>query len=222
MSLLGLFKLRLFTSLSAASAAPAACRRLQLQFIEESLENTGSQFAKLSRLQELYIQGDVSTLFCSDSPFSLPAEIGQLRTLQRLVLLNLPIDFPQWIINLTNLRSLTVRGIDLLNIPLWIHELKSLRVLEVANCGLATLPVSLRQMSNLQELWLTDTPLLQLTPDQLPPGLKHLNLTGSACCTRLKLAEIQAALSNTVVSPDPNHPGFRTKADLEQLLKRGE
>ena len=217
MSLFALFKPRLFTSLSAASIAPASCRRLHL-FVGDSLEHTGAQFLQLSRLQELYIQGDTSKLF-SCALFGLPAEIGQLRTLQKLSFLNLPIDFPEWIINLKNLRYLMVRGTDLTSIPPWISELKHLHTLLVEVCDITTLPDTMRHMNHLQGLGLCDTHLLQVNPEQLPQSLKWLHFAGSACCTKQKLTEIQAALKSTKVSPDPNHPGFRTKADLERLFK---
>ena len=199
MGLLGLFKPRFFTSLPA----PSDCRRLRLQFVEESLEHAGPQFAKLSQLQELYIQGDVSNLFLPDSQFSLPPEIGQLRTLQRLVLLNLPIDFPQWIVNLTNLRYLSVRGTDLTSIPSWISELKQLHTLRVENCDLAKLPSTLREMNNLRELGLVDTRMLDFSHEQIPQGLKLLDLVGLACMTLPKLTQIQVSLKGVRVQPRP-------------------
>lgn len=216
MGLFGLFKPRLFTALPAALVAPASCRRLHL-LVGDSLEQAGSQFLQLSRLQELYIQGDNSKL-SSGALFGLPAEIGQLHTLQKLSFLNLPIDFPEWIVNLKNLRYLMVRGTDLTNIPPWISELKQLHTLLIEVCDITTLPDTMRHMNHLQGLGLCDTHLLYVTPEQLPQRLKWLHFAGSACCTRQKLAEIQEALKDTKVSPDPNHAGFRTKADLEQLF----
>lgn len=217
MGLFGLFKPRLFTSLPAALVAPASCRRLHL-FVGDSLEHTGTQFLQLSRLQELYIQGDNSKLF-SCARFSLPSEIGQLHTLQKLSFLNLPIDFPEWIVKLKNLRYLMVRGTDVTCIPPWISELKYLHTLLVEGCGITTLPATMQYMNHLQGLGLCDTYLLHVSPEQLPQKLKWLRFAGSACCTKQKLTEIQAALKSTKVSPDPTHPGFRTKADLEQLFK---
>lgn len=214
MGLFGLFKPRLFTSLAAALVAPTACRRLHL-YVENSLEHAGSQFLQLSRLQELSIQGDTSKLF-SGARFSLPSEIGQLHMLQKLSFLNLPIDFPEWISNLKNLRYLMVRGTDITSIPPWISELKYLHTLLVEVCDITTLPDTMRYMNHLQELGLCDTHLLQVSPEQLPQKLKWLHFAGSACCTRQKLVEIQAALKDTKVSPDPKHPGFRTRAELEQ------
>nr|GFA62925.1 hypothetical protein [Tanacetum cinerariifolium] len=56
-------------------------------------------------LRELILMGD-SRIYDSTT-FSLPVEIGQLRTLKRLTFLNLPIDFPAWIVDLPRLRTLT-------------------------------------------------------------------------------------------------------------------
>lgn len=208
MGLFGLFKPRAFSSLANALAAPARCQRLYL-FAGESLEHTGTQWLSLSRLQELHIQGDTSKIFHSGFQFGLPSEIGRLQTLQRLVLLNLPIDFPEWIANLTNLRYLMVRGTDLTSIPTRISELKQLHTLRVENCDLATLPATLPQMSSLRELGLVDTRLLDFSPAHIPPSLKYLDLIGSACMTQPKLAQLQAALKDTRVHPFPDQNYLR-------------
>jgi Leucine-rich repeat (LRR) protein len=202
---MGLFTRR-YTSLPQQLAWPSLCRRLSIYSVDHRLQEWGSQLLQLSHLQDLHLQGDSSIY---DSPnFILPADIGQLRTLKSLVLLNLPIDFPEWIVDLPNLHSLTVRGTNLTTIPPWIDQMSRLRTLRVENCNLAHLPQTLRQMSNLRELGLCDTKLRDFSPAQFPPHLKQINFAGTGCYRRSDLSRLQKALKSTKIHPDPNSPGW--------------
>jgi Leucine-rich repeat (LRR) protein len=134
--------------------------------VDHRLQEWGSQFLQLSHLQFLHLQG--SSSIYDSTTFSLPVEIGQLRTLKRLTLLNLPINFPAWIADLPNLRYLMVRGTNLMTIPPWIQHLSRLRILAVENCNLTVLPETLRRMHHLRELWLADTRIHDFSPAQFP------------------------------------------------------
>ena len=83
-------------------------RRLSVLWIDESVLQWGPELRRLRYLRKLHLQGDLS--LCDSKDFSLPTEIGELHTLRTLTLLNLPISFPEWIAQLTNLRYLYGAG----------------------------------------------------------------------------------------------------------------
>jgi leucine-rich repeat protein SHOC2 len=197
---MGLFT-RHYTSLPQQLTWPSLCRSLSVNAVDERLQTWGKQLLQLSHLQSLYLQGDYR-IYDSTS-FTLPTEIGQLQTLKRLVLLNLPIDFPPWIANLPNLRYLMVRGTNLTTIPPWIPQLSQLRILAVENCNLTVLPETLRRMPQLRELWLADTRLRDLSPVQFPPNLRFLSFAGSGCYQHSDLSHLQQALERTRIIPKP-------------------
>jgi hypothetical protein len=200
---MGLFT-RQYASLPQQLTWPSLCRSFSVSAVDDRLQEWGKQLLQLSHLQSLHLQGDCR-IYDSTS-FALPPEIGQLRTLKRLVLLNLPIDFPEWIVNLPKLRYLMVRGTNLTVIPPWIHQMRQLRILAVENCKLASLPESLRRMHGLQELWLADTQLRELRPEQFPQHLRVLSLAGTGCYPREALTDLRQAFQHTTVYPYPEPP----------------
>ena len=98
---MGLFT-RQYTALPQTLPWPSLCRRLVVYSVDHRVQEWGPRFLHLTHLQDLSLHGSY-TIYDSTT-FSLPVEIGQLRTLKRLTLLNLPIDFPTWIANLPNLQ----------------------------------------------------------------------------------------------------------------------
>ena len=207
---MGLFT-RHYRSLPPRLTWPSLCRRLWIYPVDAHLQGWGPQFLQLTNLQRLELQGDGYLFDRTD--FTLPAEIGQLRTLKCLVLLNLPIEFPEWIADLPNLRYLVVRGTNLTTIPPWIDRLHSLHTLRIENCDLAVLPETLREMTNLRELGLSDTRLTDFSPAHFPPQLRTLNFAGTGCWRRSDLSQLQQALPRTKVHPDPNYPGWHGNAE---------
>lgn len=202
---------RQYTSLPHTLLWPSLCRQLVVFSVDHRIQDWGSKFLQLTHLKELILMGD-SRIYDSTT-FSLPVEIGQLRTLKRLTLLNLPIDFPAWIADLPRLRALTVRGTNLTTIPVWIHQLSHLHTLRIENCDLTVLPKTLRGMNSLRELGLGDTRLRDFSPAQFPPQLRSLNFVGSGCWRRSDLRQLQRALPGTKVHPDPDHPAFCGRAE---------
>jgi Leucine-rich repeat (LRR) protein len=190
---------RTYTSLPQRTKWPTLCLRLNLMWANRNLQDWGTELLRFTRLRKLHIQGDSSIYDSLD--FKLPPEIGNLQTLQHLTLLNLPVDFPDWIVNLQNLRYLMVRGTNLTTIPNWINRLSNLRTLKVENCSLSTLPIELREMDNLRELGLCDTQLFNFNPEQFPQKLKYLSFAGSGYYRRSDLESLQRALVSTDVSP---------------------
>jgi hypothetical protein len=207
---MGLFTRR-YTSLPHTLPWPSLCRRLVVYAVDHQVQEWGPKFLQLVNLRALHLQGD-SSIYDSTT-FSLPAEIGQLRTIKQLSLLNLPIDFPAWIADLPNLRALMVRGTNLTSIPPWIQQLSHLHTLQIENCDLTVLPETLRKMNNLRELGLCDTRLRDFSPAQFPPQLRSINFAGSGCWRRSDLRQLQKALPSTKVYPDPDHPAWYGNAE---------
>lgn len=190
-----LFRPRLISSLPEALAA-SKCRRL-LIWVDEEFQSSGKQLLQLTHLQELSLQGK-HTVF--DYPnFILPVEIGQLRTLRKLTLLNLPVTLPEWITQLSELRDLMVRGTDLVHIPNWISRLKNLHSLHIGNCELQDIPEALRQMDSLRQLTFADVQLRKIRPEQFPQHLKSLVFSGGGSYRSHKVQELKQALRGTKI-----------------------
>lgn len=187
-------------SLAEALKYPALCYRLRITSLKHSLQEYGPAFTKLARLRVLHLQGDY-TIY-QDSTFRLPAEIGQLKHLQHLTLLNLPIaKWPDWISELTALRYLVVRGTDIVEVPGSIRSLQKLHTLRVENCPLQKLPSELREMKRIKDLGLCDTRLTDLSPTLFPPTLRSLNFSGTGCYNPHDMAALHAALPSIKIYP---------------------
>lgn len=166
-----LFTKTKFESLSEAIERPNNCTTLTLLFIKDNLKDSGHSFIQLKNLKKLSIQGDPSIYY--DYGFKLPKEIGQLKKLHTLSLLNLPITtFPDWILNLENLRYLMVRGTDINILPGSISRLNFLQTLRIENCPLKVLPEELNQLVNLKTLGLCDTDIEEIDSRTVPLSWK--------------------------------------------------
>lgn len=184
-------------------------RRLSVLWIDEHVREWGPELLRLRRLRKLHLQGDLSI---DGINFTLPVEIGTLHSLRRLTLLNLPIDFPEWIVNLTNLRYLTIRGTNATEIPEWIVCLKKLHTLRVENCDLQALPHTLRQMDNLRHLSLVHTQMLpNISPEQLPKHLKSLDILDSGQYEPGDLEQLRRALKGTSINPAADPAPWRAR-----------
>jgi Leucine-rich repeat (LRR) protein len=190
-----LFRPRLISSLPEALAA-FKCRRL-LIWVDEEFQSSGKQLLQLTHLRELLLHGK-SSIF--DYPnFILPVEIGQLRTLRKLTLLNLPVTLPEWITQLSELRELTARGTDLIQIPNWISQLQHLDYLHLGNCQLQDLPETFCQMNSLRHLAFADIQLREIRPEQFPLHLKTLEFTGGGSYKSHEVQELKQALRGTKI-----------------------
>jgi Leucine-rich repeat (LRR) protein len=195
-----LFRPRLISSLPEALAA-SKCRRL-LIWVDEEFQSSGKQLLQLTHLQELSLQGKGSIF---DYPnFILPVEIGQLRTLCKLTLLNLPVILPEWITQLSELRELTVRGTNLIQIPDWISQMQRLETLQLGNCQLQNLPETLRHMNNLRHLTFADIQLREIRPEHFPQHLKSLVFSGSGKYSYRQLTQLRQSLKGTKIYSNPD------------------
>ena len=109
---------------------------------------------------------------------SLPAEIGQLQSLQNLYLHNnLLTTLPSQIGQLTNLQALWLNDNQLTNFPIEIGQLTSLKELPLQSNRLTTLPTQIGQLKNIEYLSLESNRLTTL-PTQIGQlkNLKYLSL----------------------------------------------
>jgi len=159
-----------FNDLGRALQKPESVKKLYIRF-PENLNDHAAEFLKFTNLRSLDIQTEVS-----HAPY-LPKEIGALKTLTRLSILNVSFEaFPEWILNLTNLEYLRVRGCEITEIPSGIKNLQKLKALRTENCEIYDLPVQLKEMPNLKYLSLTDTKIRVLNIGNLPPNLETLGI----------------------------------------------
>lgn len=194
-----LFQKRKYTDINDAVAHADSCKSLSLM-CAENLVNRGQDFLQLVHLKELHIQGD--QVIYDDYSFELPTELGQLKHLQKLTLLNLPLkSFPTWIMNLSNLSSLMVRGTDVTFIPEEIKSLSKLKTLRVENCNLQILPAGLSEMRQLKYLGLCDTRLKQIKASMFPSHLKTLDFSGTGVYDLDDLQKLRLNLKRTHMRP---------------------
>lgn len=197
------FKKKKCNSLPEAIQNASGCKELSLKWLDYNLKTHGRDFAMLKKLRSLYIQGN-PTIY--DMPgFELPEELGELKTLKTLSLLNLPLqEFPGWITQLTGLEHLMVRGTDIQVIPESIAALKNLIILRIENCPLPALPVELKHLKKLRILGLSDTRLTSIHPEGMPDGLKEINLTGTGIYDWEELKKLRVVLKHAAIRPwDP-------------------
>lgn len=146
----------------------------------------GEDFLRFKKLEELFVQ------YNGMNTYLLPEEIGRLKTLTKLYILNYSYkEFPEWIFNLKSLKSLMVRGNDIIKIPDQIGQLVHLEKLRIENCELIDLPDSVSNLVNLRKLSLSDNfKLTKLNINSIPKRLKVLNLAASGI-TNESLNEIK-------------------------------
>jgi Leucine-rich repeat (LRR) protein len=155
------------TSFDDAEQRPCAVKHLRLWNVDVAKQ--GDRFSKFSNLHSLDIRWSRS--------IELPSDIGLLKDLRYLCLLNVPlVYFPSWIFELVELRHLTVRGTEINHIPAEIAQLVNLRYLELGNSNLVSLPVELSRLRKLRDLYASDN-LLTTIPDALA-GVPHLKRIG--------------------------------------------
>ncbi len=158
-----------YDDIDMALKNPLSVKKLNIS-LQDNINDYASDFLKFVNLQELYIQSDLSVE-------TLPIEIGQLKTLEKLSTINVRFDvFPEWITDLVNLEYLMVRGCEITSVPKTIANLKKLKVLRIENCELAEMSEGINELTLLEELSFASTPILFSSLGNFPKSLKKLDL----------------------------------------------
>lgn len=135
------------------------------------LNSFADQLYKFKKLKELFIHTEIN--YSKD----LPKEIGDLKTLRKLRILNYPFkEFPLWVLKLKNLEELLIRGNELEKFPEEIRKLSKLKTLRIENCELKEVPNGIFNLKNLEYLSFQGTKLENVDVRKLPENLKTLNL----------------------------------------------
>ena len=150
-------------------------KRVHHFWVDADMPKLMRQIKSVRRVRHLQLQGLPKIYGHTD--IVLPNELGALDQLRSLTLLNIPYQgFPGWILNLSSLKRLTVRGTEATKILEAIYKLDKLRALRVENCPLDSLPYNLRKLKHLRRLGLADTRIAQIDLNRLPDGLRKLGL----------------------------------------------
>ena len=159
-----------YNDLDKALRRPELVRKLSIQF-DKIPADYSFELAKFTKLRLLDIRGPVNYTR------HLPEQIGGLKTLKRLSILNIPLEeLPNWIYSLSNLEYLMVRGCEIKSISSEIINLRRLKTLWIENCELNLLPPELGAMLSLKHLSISDTKLNIIDIENLPPNLETLNV----------------------------------------------
>lgn len=161
-----------FTSFEAAAQAPQKVRALRLTDMD--VMQYQGRFAQFTHLRKLSIHA------CSS--VQLPDDIGTLKTLAFLQVLNMPIEeFPAWICTLDNLEHLTLRGTFIRTLPPDIARLSKLIFLSVSCSLVAELPPEIAELPRLRRLEVSDTRLTTL-----PESFDRMKSLRSICVVMMK------------------------------------
>lgn len=194
------FRKTKFSSLEEALKRPKNCKKLSLIFYDQNLKNKGEIFSQFVNLEILELQADHSIYYLDD--FEIPTEIGSLRKLKKISVLNFPLKFfPEWIFEIKSLQYLMLRGTDITEIPDSIYRLEKLKTLRVENCKLNRIPKTLNQMKNLKVLGLSDTLLTDFSISLFPQNLKEINFSGTGVYKKEDLEYLKAKMSGTRIYP---------------------
>ena len=162
-----------YSDIDKAVINPDKIKRLRLDYVNYDLNEYKKEIQKFKNLKEL------SITFPINYNYSLPNEIGQLKSLKKFHILNYNfIEFPNWLFDLNKLDNLMLRGNNIETIPSLISELLHLKHLRIENTGLNAIPDNLKDLKKLKTLSLVDNFKLKTIDHQaLPKSLKWISLT---------------------------------------------
>lgn len=162
-----------YNSINEALKTPLKVKRLAIQPNNNELRISKLKFDEFINLKYLHIHTHPSY-----DP-EIPPKIGSLNALEKLSVLNIPIEnFPCWITDLTKLQYLLIRGNEITRINCSFEKLINLKTLRIENCNLIKIPKGLTKLEKLQELSFAITKISCFDIQSLPPNLKKLNLFG--------------------------------------------
>lgn len=178
------FKPKLYNSIGQTLRSPAKVKHLWLQAFEKDLNQYASDFSRLVNLQSLDIHTSIGhPAFLPSEIGSLSQLIGSLSQLKRVKILNVLFEeFPEWILQLTNLEHLYIRGCEITSLPDAIANLTNSKELRIENCSLTALPYTLNQLTDLKTLSVIITPLETVPISVLPLSLKTLDVSFTPLC----------------------------------------
>ncbi|MFD2601347.1 leucine-rich repeat domain-containing protein [Flavobacterium suzhouense] len=159
-----------YNSLERALKNPNRVKRLRLHFTA-NIDDFAEDFLKFSKLSSLYVLvgGGYSKL--------LPEQIGELKTLTELAIINVPFkEFPLWITRLYRLKRLYLRGFDFLELHPDVKKMDNLKELSLENCDFTIIPEDIRDLENLRMLSFNADWLLKVEENRLPEKLEELNV----------------------------------------------
>lgn len=179
-----------YDSLEQALKSPAVVTALSLNEHDRALKHLPPELGSMINLQELSIA-------CLEELEGLPAEVGNLRKLEKLIIDNangcgMNVSIPESIGNLTNLKVLRLYGaldgrgeggkLRIKELPRNISNLRGLEELDLGRNGLTSFPsqLSLSSMSKLRKINLSFNDIHEL-PDSLGTlnDLVELDVSGN-------------------------------------------
>ncbi|MBB4803956.1 Leucine-rich repeat (LRR) protein [Flavobacterium nitrogenifigens] len=164
------------------------------------MKDKGEIFSQFVNLEVLEIQTNTSMYYLND--FELPVEIGNLKKLKKISVLNFPLQtFPEWLFNIKSLEYLMLRGNDMEIIPESISRLENLETLRIESCPLSKIPKALIQLKKLRFLGLCDTRLTDLNYNLFPYNLKEINFSGTGIYKDEDLELLKIKMPKTRIYP---------------------
>ncbi|WP_282088693.1 leucine-rich repeat domain-containing protein [Aquimarina algiphila] len=156
--------------------------KLSIRYPNYDLEKYGPSFLNFGKLKSLFLQSK------ADSINIIPSDVGELKTLKQLEILNFSYqEFPKWILKLPNLEQLVFRGHDIESLPESISQLIKLKSFRLENCAIKKLPESMYKMKKLIHLSLADNFKLEsIDTNYLPINLKELIVSPSNLSSKQK------------------------------------
>ena len=195
-----IFRKTKFSTLDEALKRPKKCKKLSLIFYDQNLKDKGEIFLQFSNLKVLELLASPSIYYLND--FEIPSEIGNLKKLKKISVLNFPLKtFPEWIFGIKSLQYLMLRGSDIPEIPNSISRLEKLKTLRIENCKLSKIPKTLSQMKNLKILGLSDTLLADFSVSLFPSNLKEISFSGTGIYKKDHLEHLKAKMPKTKIYP---------------------
>lgn len=133
---------------------------IHLELIGTKLYSLPNEFCNLSSLKIFHLQNNLA------DTLHLPECIGNLKTLQDIIIYNSPMDtLPASVGELQNLKSLVLAKNKLKKLPDEISKLKNLEVLVLDNNELSSLPRNIYELRKLKVLSLRNNQLTNLNDD---------------------------------------------------------
>lgn len=159
-----------YNSIGRALKNPDRVKRLSLHFTP-NIDDYAKDFLKFRKLTSLDV------LVAGSYTGLLPEQIGELKTLTKLTIINVPFkEFPLWITKLNRLECLRLRGFAYLELHPDVKHLVNLKELSLENCDFTVIPEDVKAIKNLRILGFGANWFLKVEENRLPEHLEVLNV----------------------------------------------